>query len=41
MKLTGDTDTVDVVWDDALGLDDLVELGPGTVKNDRVKANAR
>jgi hypothetical protein len=41
MRLTGDADTVDVVWDDALGLDDLVELGACPMENNRIEADAR
>ena len=38
--LTSDTNTVDIIRDDAGTLDDAVELGAGTVKDDRVEADA-
>jgi hypothetical protein len=37
---TGDADTLNIVRDDALELHDLVELGPGAMEDDRVKADA-
>jgi hypothetical protein len=40
LRLTCDTDTVDVVGDYAFALNDVVELGPGAVENDGVKADA-
>lgn len=39
MKLTSDTDSVNVIWNDSLGLDDLVELGPSSVQDDRIEAD--
>jgi hypothetical protein len=38
--ITGDADALNIVRDDALELHNLVELGPGAMKDDRVKADA-
>jgi hypothetical protein len=35
-----DTDTINVLWDDPLPLDDSVELGSPTVQNDGVESDA-
>lgn len=41
VRLTGDTDAVDVVGDHALGLDDLVELRSSAVQHNGVEPDAR
>ena len=40
MKLTGDTDSINVIWNDTLRLDDLVELGSGTVQYNGIQSDA-
>lgn len=41
MQLTCDTDSVNIVRNDSFRLDDLVELGPGTMQDDGIEADAR
>jgi hypothetical protein len=37
---TGYTNTIDVFWDDAAAFNDLVELGPSSMEDDGIEADA-
>jgi hypothetical protein len=38
---TGYTNTIDVFWDDAATFNDLVELGPSSMEDDGIEADAK
>lgn len=38
---TGYTNAIDVFWDDAAAFNDLVELGPSSMEDDGVEADAK
>ena len=38
---TGYTNTIDIFWDDAATFNDLVELGPSSMEDDGIEADAK